>query len=705
MKKAVSFILAAIFAASALVSCTTPGERVVEGADPYGSSSSDYADASWLKSRLGEIPDSVTVGTADSLGIDMTSFEDDGYIIRNNDGEVILCGKTADGLDRAVRRYAKCVKYGAPVENVTYHEGYRVERLTVAGRDISDFTVAYTRSRGEVKNPFLGFTKGNGEFAATEFVRLVEEATGVTLPMFDLSSGEAAPSPTVYFEADESPEADSPYGMTGYAYEVKDGDLYFRGSGISGGVANGVYYFFEHNCGWNNLTFGDAILDEAEHIDIPEGLSHKGTTMFDTYYPYGIFYDDFRYGHEMHCGAYTVACHGIQNNKFIDNVDLTWSQPCYSDPLNIENCVENIELYLDANPDAYYVDIAQPDNEDWCQCKTCREIFKEEGSQSGVVTRFCNEVSETVDADYPGIKFLMFAYLQTKQPPKVTRPNDLISVTFCFDGTCYNHAINSGLCQEQVWKTEALKSGITNATFAEWLEGWCAICDDMYAWYYTMDGGCMQYNTLDVLYEDMTYMHRLGIKCLFLETEYYGEGIGRLCSDMIGALQFEPDMTYDEYRAVLERKAGEYYGEDRVEEFGVVAEILRRSTAMNGCETCWCAESAGASDAMEYMGKNLEKANAALDEMIADAPSKEAELNCKRLSLMVLYEGVFGRYVYGDHTDLDRLNELYGTFADRAEECGMNLEYFMLGIAFAREIKPTLAGEIEYWKTVVFGLE
>ena len=696
MKRIISAALASLFALSALASCAS--------APTDTASTSSYADKAWLKERIGDIPDTVAVGTASSLGIDMTGFEDDGYIIRSVNGEVTVAGKNENGLDRAVRRYARMIKYGEGVTDVIYHEGARIEKLTVAGRDIADYTVVYTHTE-DVSYPFLGFTKGMGEFAAAEFVRLIEEATGITLPTLDLSTGAKMPSPAVIFEADDSPKAENPYSETGYSYEVKDGNLIFRGSGISGGVANGVYYFLEHECGWQNLTYGDAFLAEADAIDIPEGLSHKGSTMFETCYPYGNSWDPFREGHPQHVGVYYVACHGIQNNHFIDNYDLVTEQPCYSDPLVLENCIENIEMYLDARPDAKDVDIAQPDNDAWCQCKDCRAVFREEGSQAGIMTRFSNAVAEAVDEYRPGLKYLMFAYAQTKRPPAVTKPCDLLAITFCFDGSCYNHALNSGLCTTQVWNTKSLGSGITNATFAKWIEEWSSVCDDMYAWYYTMDGGCTQYNTLHVLYDDMNYLHDLGVKGVFLEGEYYGQGIGRLNFEMLGAMQYEPDMTYEEYLAELEKRVDLYYGEGHYEDFAYVAELLRQSMARRECVTCWCTEQIGNGADYEYMSERLEKTEAALNEMIADAPSYEAELNCKRLSVMVMYESIFGRYVFGDHSDLDYLNRLYDTFAERAVECGFNLDMVILGIAFGRSIAPTLTEEVEYWKTTVKGLE
>lgn len=45
-------------------------------------------------------------------GIDMTDFENDGYILRTEGGSVTVAGKTETGLDLAVRRYANAGRGG-----------------------------------------------------------------------------------------------------------------------------------------------------------------------------------------------------------------------------------------------------------------------------------------------------------------------------------------------------------------------------------------------------------------------------------------------------------------------------------------------------------------------------------------------------------------------------------------------------------------
>jgi len=690
MKEQISVIMSALLLAASLASCAAEKTEI-------SSTSSGYADSSWLEERIGTLPDNLTVGLSDSLGIDMTDFEEDGYIIRTEENETILCGKTETGLDIAVRKYRRAVKYGYDVAETVYHEGERIEKLTIAGRDISEYTVVYTHTVEPVV-PYTGRTLGNGEFAATEFVRLIEEATGVTLSM-----SESVPeTPYILFEATEDTEE---FGYTGFSYEVKDGNMFFRGSGVSGGCSNGVYHFLEKNCGWEELTYGDANLLEADEINIPEGLSYVGKTMFGGFYTWGLSYAQFEQNHTIQGSYSPVACHGIQNNKFIDDVDLTWYNPCYTDEATQENCIDNIKIYLDNKIASgqilgitlTYVDIAQPDSEQWCSCKNCRKMLKEEESQSGAVVNFCNIVSEAVNEEYPGLQYLFFAYLQTKQPPNTVRPNDLLSLTFCLDGNCYNHSLTSDECQTNTWK---VTNGITNTVICNWIRTWSTMCKDVRIWYYTMDGANTQYNTLDVLYEDFQFFKSIGISVIFMESEDYGHGVGRMNHYMGNAMFWNPDLTKDEYYAVLRNKVENYYGEGSYDEYMKEADLFRLATVRMGDACCWYGSGLFTGDTdYKYFGEKADEVLGYINEMIDDAESYEQELNGKRYSMMLIYESLPGRYYAAlDNNDTvmyEHLSDLYQLFRERAMECGYDLGLIYEGIGFGHTYMPTIEEEAE----------
>jgi len=90
-----------------------------------------------------------------------------------------------------------------------------------------------------------------------------------------------------------------------------------------------------------------------------------------------------------------------------------------------------------------------------------------------------------------------------------------------------------------------------------------------------------------------------------------------------------------------------------------------------------------------------------MEEMIDDAPSYETEIRGKKLSLCILYEGIYGRYPTAlennDTAELEILKGLYSKFATRMTECGFKLDSVIMGIDFVRSIQPTLEEEAKFW--------
>ena len=247
-------IIASVLAGATIFSLAACGSGTADiGGNTGISSTSSDADsyARWLTYRLGEIEDTVVIGVGNDAkyGIDMSDFEDDGYIIRNIGTETLIFGKTDSGLDRAVRKYAKNVEAGTEIEDVTFHEGHRIGKLTLFGADISEFTIVYTSG-----------SNANMLFAVDELVRLMNFATGVTLPVA-VDNSDAAHKIVFRVSDDESFRDD------GYKYYEENGSLIIEGA-LARGASNAVYRFLQNGCGWLNLIFGASYLKEADEITI-----------------------------------------------------------------------------------------------------------------------------------------------------------------------------------------------------------------------------------------------------------------------------------------------------------------------------------------------------------------------------------------------------------------------------------------------------
>ncbi|MBO4868111.1 MAG: hypothetical protein J5585_00200, partial [Clostridia bacterium] len=265
MKRLLALILAVIMLTATLSGCATAPNGAAASAISANirTTSSDATDAAaWLTERLGDkLTDRVVLGTsADGYGIDVSSLEKDGYFIRSTGGETALFARSTDGLDRAARKYAKMFEAGS-VTDVTCHEGARIKRLTIAGRDISEYTICCEDERYMLA-------------AANELSARIAEATGVTLAVS--SSEPAAPYIALRYVRDEALK------NVGYRWSVTEDGLTIECSDAykAQSAYSAVARFLEKRLDWFGLSYGWEDLTPADLVEIAEGESGGETPNF-----------------------------------------------------------------------------------------------------------------------------------------------------------------------------------------------------------------------------------------------------------------------------------------------------------------------------------------------------------------------------------------------------------------------------------------
>lgn len=72
------------------------------------------------------------------------------------------------------------------------------------------------------------------------------------------------------------------------------------------------------------------------------------------------------------------------------------------------------------------------------------------------------------------------------------------------------------------------KDGYNNFDYAEWIKGWCELSDNIYVWYYELDGCLGSINYSDTLYDDLAFMYESGVKGVYCQCEYRGYSLGRI---------------------------------------------------------------------------------------------------------------------------------------------------------------------------------
>lgn len=380
MKRYLSGILALLMVLTVFTGCT---ERTKEEKEPVyvaetASSSSGYGDkfAGKMKEYLGintEVTDktgkaSYIVGNgsdAEELGVSFDGMED-GYIIRKIDDTVLILGGNDAAADYAIEYFfdeviradGSFVDEDINIADKSYH---RINRLTVAGRDISEFTVVLHDGADDC-----------AVYASEELVKYIERACGVKLNVMKKSKAGG-----VSHAIELSIDPDGKLGDEGFTINTNENGIHIIG-GIKRGCMYGVYELLEKYIGYRFLVRDMIYLYEAEVKDIPAGINDTQIPVFEgrdmtTAYltgKYGLVgaytnlvdaentgvprrinrYNDKRYG-------YAAPSPGAGHSywRFISEGDSSQAHdpnPCLTDEGNINKAVRNVLNYIQEQLDA-----------------------------------------------------------------------------------------------------------------------------------------------------------------------------------------------------------------------------------------------------------------------------------------------------------------------------------------------------------------
>ena len=671
MKKLLALILAAVLAASALASCAVrPTAALGSG---ICTTSSDAADAAqWLADRLGDRPnDRIVLGTdATGYGVDLSALEDDGYVIRALGDEVALFARTTDGLDRAVRRYAKAVESGAAIGNEAYHEGARVKRIEIAGRDISEYTIFAD------DEPYM-------LDAASELCARIAEACGVTLAV-----------------SAETPEA--PYILLRYVHENALGNVGHRWSVGEEGVviecsdkfkqtsaSYAVRRFLQKELGWMGLIFGIEDLPAAKLVLIEAGTKLEETVAFDWAKPASGTTMEFDKLSNVSCdyGMSMRCCHGMQNNRFAGELssskDHNWAtdQPCWLDEDFYEVSREDITAYIEARIKAgavpgeslVFVDVAHGDNANWCKCRKCSKLYRDEGStHAAEVLTWINALSDELNETYPGILYGVFAYELTKKPPQTIRPNEHVTVAFCYDRCCSSHPLDGTKC------TSRDQWSYSNEDLTGWLNGWLAITDYVTVWTYSMSNGLLSMSFLQTVRDDIRFLHDAGVKQIFGCADDQGFAGTWIAFCLQSELYWNVDMSDEEYDELYDRMLHTFYG-DAAQDMRQYFDMIGRIEEYGSCRACWGAlmeepEYCIAVDKDTYAAK-YDDLFELIERAIPLAGSAIEEARLTMIGCAVIYTGSLCSYPEAkeahDTARMDELCRRYDLLAGRLTRFGM----------------------------------
>ena len=669
MKNVLCILLAAVFIASALASCSAEPTAAISASIRLTTSDA-FDAAAWLTDRLGDkLTDKLVLGTdADGYGVDVSALEADGYVIRSLGGEVALFARTTDGLDRAVRKYAHTVESGAPVADVTFHEGYRVKSLTIAGNDVSEYAIV----RVTEDDPCV-------KTAAETLAKYIEKACGAALPVCT----EADFTSTGRAHRIAISSGDASLGDEGFTISIgEDGTLTVSG-GVWRGSLFGVYDLLE-DIGWRFVgaawipTDRQEYLYEAEHVELDSSLNRTELPSIPIRGGFSSLKQKNTYSTHLNAkyGGYGFSirsCHGLQNNndaifsgeyEGVYDRDADGHQPCFTN----EEILEAIDSYalrsvkkrIDAGQqigrEIIDVDVAQWDSTPYCECKNCRAVFKEEGCHTGALLRMVNRVAALLDENYQGVYASFLVYTEASQLPKITRPAHNVLCAFCFycGGyfSCSNHCISGDEC------ASSLAGAVTNKIPAKIFEEWLEVTkpENIQVWYYPLNCFNLCYNSpiYTNLLNDMKYLADKKAGHVYLCTGSYNNGLinEELARYLCSKFAWDASVTKEESLDIMRDWFKVVYGDagDLLYELTIFAEQAADRAG------CWCSFFRGDRVDFDFIAEHSGLILSACEKAIGMADDKASEEAIEKYVTGFRFMALVSRYedMYINGTDAER---------------------------------------------------
>ncbi len=404
------------------------------------------------------------------------------------------------GISLNVVPFEKKVNYGGTptVETVV------TEWLKLIENNNSDYVIVHgsSASASEVT-------------AATELQSYLAQISGETLQIF---TDDRAPQPKEIIVGKTKREDAKSYtidraalGDDGFRLLVVGEKLVIAGGELRG-TLYGVYTFLEEQLGCRWFTSDLNVIPDLKTVQINAKLDDtqkpafaarncgSGTAAWNAKQKGNVFISSEAYG-----GGYNHITWDVSMDKFVpdslfalhpkyftyreDTKLNTIAHVCLSNPEVLQVALQNAEtLIQNAAPGQTILHIGQKDNQDYCQCPTCKALYEKYGSLSATIVLFTNALSNALAKDHSNITYTFFAYLDTEVPPVGLKCNANVTPVFCPINLCYAHPItecgNEDGSQNETFDYRFSKH---EPRYAEYLKGWGDSSEKIYVYNYTVN--------------------------------------------------------------------------------------------------------------------------------------------------------------------------------------------------------------------------
>ena len=207
------------------------------------------------------------------------------------------------------------------------------------------------------------------------------------------------------------------------------------------------------------------------------------------------------------------------------------TQLCLTNPEVLKITIQNLRKQVASNPGAKYWSVSQNDNRQYCMCDNCRAIDEREGSPSGSIIAFVNQVAD----QFPDLMISTLAYEYGRKAPLTLRPRKNVNIMLCSIEARRDLPIAEAPDPES-------KSLVKD------VEDWGKIASDIIVWDYVIQFTNLvsPFPNLQVLKPNIKFFADNGVTAMFEQGNGDGGGeFAELRSYVISRLLWNPNENVD----------------------------------------------------------------------------------------------------------------------------------------------------------------
>lgn len=220
------------------------------------------------------------------------------------------------------------------------------------------------------------------------------------------------------------------------------------------------------------------------------------------------------------------------------------TQLCLTNPEVVKVVIRNLRREIAQNPGAKYWSVSQNDNRQYCQCDECQALDEKEGSHSGTMINFVNQIAE----QFPDYMISTLAYEYTRKAPATIKPAKNVNIM---------------LCSIEVRRDLPIASACDSmsVSFVKDVRDWGRIANDIIIWDYVIQFNNLlsPFPNLQVLQPNLQFFLENGVTAMFEQgNREVGGEFTELRSYLISKLLWNPYANAD---SIMNDFLTGYYGQ------------------------------------------------------------------------------------------------------------------------------------------------